>query len=75
MTLGFETILPFLRPIEHLIMGHKEISMTVRYSHLAPPHQLAAVERLAAASPVPQTANSTATEQNDAPRREATFVQ
>jgi hypothetical protein len=37
MTLGFETILPFLRPIEHLIMGHKEISMTVRYSHLAPP--------------------------------------
>ena len=27
-------------------MDHKTISMTVRYAHLAPQHQLAAVERL-----------------------------
>ena len=60
-------------------MGHKQISMTVRYSHLAPQHQLAAVERLAAASPVSQTANSTATttatEQNEALRKEGVVVQ
>jgi integrase len=35
-----------LRTIQEL-MGHKTISMTVRYAHLAPAHQLAAVERLA----------------------------
>lgn len=28
------------------LMGHKAIQMTVRYAHLAPEHQLAAVERL-----------------------------
>jgi site-specific recombinase XerD len=28
------------------LMGHKTIQMTVRYAHLAPKHQLAAVERL-----------------------------
>lgn len=66
-----------LRTVQEL-MGHKQISMTVRYSHLTPQHQLAAVERLAAASPVPQIANSTATttatEQNETPPQEATFV-
>jgi site-specific recombinase XerD len=35
-----------LRTVQELL-GHKTISMTVRYSHLAPGHQLAAVERLA----------------------------
>lgn len=30
------------------LMGHKTIQMTMRYAHLAPAHQLAAVERLAA---------------------------
>jgi site-specific recombinase XerD len=34
-----------LRTVQEL-MGHKTISMTVRYSHLAPEHQLAAVEKL-----------------------------
>ncbi|MFL6435991.1 MAG: tyrosine-type recombinase/integrase [Terriglobales bacterium] len=34
-----------LRTVQEL-MGHKTISMTVRYSHLAPKHQLAAVQRL-----------------------------
>jgi site-specific recombinase XerD len=34
-----------LRTVQEL-MGHKTIQMTVRYAHLAPKHQLAAVERL-----------------------------
>ena len=34
-----------LRTVQQL-MGHKSISMTVRYAHLAPEHQMAAVERL-----------------------------
>jgi site-specific recombinase XerD len=34
-----------LRQVQEL-MGHKTISMTCRYSHLEPAHQLAAVERL-----------------------------
>lgn len=35
-----------LRTVQEL-MGHKAIAMTCRYAHLAPTHQLAAVERLA----------------------------
>jgi len=35
-----------LRTVQEL-MGHKSIQMTCRYAHLAPTHQLAAVERLA----------------------------
>jgi site-specific recombinase XerD len=34
-----------LRTVQELL-GHKNIAMTVRYSHLAPAHTLAAVERL-----------------------------
>jgi site-specific recombinase XerD len=34
-----------IRTVQELL-GHKTISMTVRYAHLAPQHQLAAVERL-----------------------------
>lgn len=34
-----------LRTVQEL-MGHKTIQMTVRYVHLAPKHQLAAVQRL-----------------------------
>jgi integrase len=30
------------------LMGHKSIQVTMRYAHLAPAHQLAAVEKLAA---------------------------
>ncbi len=36
-----------LRTVQEL-MGHKTISMTVRYSHLAPTHLQEAVERLTA---------------------------
>lgn len=35
-----------LRTVAEL-MGRKTIQMTMRYAHLAPAHQLAAVERLA----------------------------
>ena len=31
---------------EQELLGHRTITMTVRYAHLAPKHQLAAVERL-----------------------------
>ena len=40
-----------LRTVQEL-MGHKSIEMTVRYSHLAPKHTLAAVERLTATESV-----------------------
>jgi len=43
-----------LRTVQEL-MGHKSIQMTVRYSHLAPKHTLAAVELLGASA---STANS-----------------
>jgi len=35
-----------LRTVQEL-MGHKTITMTLRYSHLSPAHKLAAVQRLA----------------------------
>ena len=35
-----------IRTVQEL-MGHKSITMTVRYSHLAPKHTLVAVERIA----------------------------
>ncbi len=38
-----------LRTVQEL-MGHKNIEMTVRYSHLAPKHTLAAVEQLVASN-------------------------
>jgi hypothetical protein len=34
-----------LRTVQKL-MGHKTISMTIRYSHLAPSHQKEAMERI-----------------------------
>jgi hypothetical protein len=36
---------PSMRTVQEL-MGHKTISMTLRYSHLSPAHQLDAVQRL-----------------------------
>jgi site-specific recombinase XerD len=41
-----------IRTVQELL-GHKTISMTVRYSHLAPKHTLAAVERLDAPTEQP----------------------
>lgn len=42
-----------LRTVQELL-GHKTIAMTVRYSHLAPKHTLAAVERLDTSSANPR---------------------
>jgi site-specific recombinase XerD len=44
------------------LMGHKSISMTVRYSHLAPRHTLAAVELLAEGTTAASTDTKTSTE-------------
>src|SRR5258708_7589916 len=41
-----------IRTVQELL-GHKTIQMTVRYSHLAPKHTLAAVERLDAPTEQP----------------------
>jgi hypothetical protein len=49
-----------IRTVQEL-MGHKSISMTVRYSHLAPKHTLAAVELLAGGSTVEPTSTKTST--------------
>jgi integrase len=67
-----------LRTVQDL-MGHKQISMTVRYAHLTPRHQLAAVERLAASSPAAQAPNPSDprsdTKQSEASDEKSTFVQ
>ncbi len=53
-----------LRTVQELL-GHKTIAMTVRYSHLAPKHTLAAVERLDASTenPTDTTTDTRAFEQ------------
>ncbi|MGH9491717.1 MAG: tyrosine-type recombinase/integrase [Terriglobales bacterium] len=45
------------------LLGHRTLAMAMRYSHLAPQHQLEAAERIAAAFPV-QSATTTATGQS-----------
>ena len=42
-----------LRTVQQL-MGHKTIQMTIRYAHLAPEHQMAAVERLCSVAGAPE---------------------
>jgi site-specific recombinase XerD len=49
-----------LRTVQEL-MGHKTISMTVRYGHLAPQHQLAAVQRLCNTENAQKTSTDTKT--------------
>ena len=58
-----------LRAVQEAL-GHKSIAMTVRYSHLSPDYQLAAVERLvprpphaAPESPTDTTTDTRASEQ------------
>jgi len=41
-----------LKTVQEL-MGHKSIAMTARYSHLAPSHKLAALEKLVGPDLVP----------------------
>ena len=57
-----------LRTVQHL-MGHKTIGMTVRYAHLAPEHQLSAVQRLCPTSQAVQetpTDTRTSTRESEA---------
>ena len=56
-----------IRTVQEL-MGHKTISMTVRYAHLAPQHRLAAVERLdAPTAGSSDTTTDTAPSEQEAP--------
>ncbi len=50
-----------LRSVQDL-MGHKTVSQTVRYSHLAPKHQLDAVEKLVAGGVTEAAEGSTASD-------------
>src|SRR6266478_612138 len=63
-----------LRTVQEL-MGHKSIEMTVRYSHLAPKHTLAAVERLTATDSVNSTGTTTSTGTSEQSQTEVGRVQ
>jgi integrase len=52
-----------LRTVQEL-MGHKTIQMTVRYSHLAPQHRLAAVQKLCDTEAMQIAASDTTTDTN-----------
>ena len=62
-----------LRTVQEL-MGHKSISMTVRYSHLTPKHTLAAVELLAGGASEAPTDTKTSTGEVEQPEPEAAYV-
>lgn len=67
-----------IRTVQEL-MGHKCIAMTVRYAHLAPTHQLAAVERLTGAPIATDSARptdtKTSTGQNEQSEPQAVYHQ
>lgn len=62
-----------IRTVQELL-GHKTIAMTVRYSHLAPKHTLAAVERLDAPTENP-TDTTTDTRVFEQPTAQVTVLQ
>ena len=62
-----------IRTVQELL-GHKTIGMTVRYSHLAPKHTLAAVERLDAPTETP-TDTTTDTRMFEQPAPQAAVLQ
>ena len=49
-----------IRTVQEL-MGHKSITMTMRYAHLSPQHRVAALERLCASATTTATEGTTAT--------------
>lgn len=59
-----------LRTVQQL-MGHKTIQMTVRYAHLAPEHQLAAVESLCSPETALASPTDTRTDTTQIPAQEA----
>ena len=63
-----------IRTVQEL-MGHKSIAMTVRYSHVAPKHSLAAVERLAGDIPESPTDTRTSTSAIEQTQPESAYVQ
>jgi hypothetical protein len=62
-----------IRTVQELL-GHKCIAMTVRYAHLAPTHQLAAVEKLIGADSVRPTDTKTSTGQNEQDAPQAAYL-
>jgi integrase len=56
-----------LRTVQEL-MGHKTIQMTVRYAHLAPKHQLAAVQRLCDTGAAQSAPSDTRTDTSESDR-------
>lgn len=62
-----------LRRIQQL-MGHKTLSVTVRYTHLSQPDLLAAVEQLAAAGPAAEGQSSTRTDTEQIAHRQGSTV-
>ena len=63
-----------IRTVQEL-MGHKSIAMAVRYSHVAPKHSLAAVERLAGGIPESPTDTRTSTRAIEQTQPESAYVQ
>ena len=62
-----------IRTVQELL-GHRTIAMTVRYSHLAPKHTLAAMERLYAPQVSP-TDTTTDSETSAQPAVQAVILQ
>jgi integrase len=48
--------------------GHKTISMTMRYSHLAPSHLAAAIEKLCEPTAIPTASGTDEAQEVKAPR-------
>jgi hypothetical protein len=63
-----------IRTVQEL-MGHKDIKMTVRYSHLAPKYTLAAVQRLSGGFSEAPTDTKTSTEPQEQVQPESQYVQ
>lgn len=61
------------------LLGHRTLAMTMRYAHLAPEHNLEAVERLATPAKAPQTQTGTTTgtrqNQDDGDAKQVVAVQ